>query len=197
MRVSILDYGIGNLHSLSKAIAAAGGVPRVATNARDATSTDVLVLPGVGAFAPAAQRLSADRAVLREAILDGLPTLGVCLGMQLMFEESDEGPGAGLAVFGGRVTRLVANVVPAMGWNLLLDATDPLLGASQLRHAYYAHSFVCRPEDSGTVTGWTEHEHDRFPAVIRRGRAVGVQFHPEKSSAPGIAFIRAFLEASS
>ena len=194
MRVTILDYGVGNLHSLAKAIAAAGAEPVIVDDAGDAARAETLVLPGVGAFAPAAARLAAGRAQLQEAIVAGLPTLGICLGMQLMFDASDEGSGAGLGVFSGRVTRLTAHAVPQIGWNSLDDTHEPLLEASGLEEVYYANSFACRADEPTIVRAWSTHEGDRFPAVVRRGRSLGVQFHPEKSSAPGVAFIRAFLQ---
>lgn len=193
MRVTILDYGVGNLHSLTKAIAVAGGEPVVVTDAARATETDVLVLPGVGAFSPAADTIAPSRDSLARAMRSGLPTLGICLGMQLLFDESDEGPGAGLSVFTGRVERLRAERVPQIGWNALDNASDPLIEHARLHAAYYANSFVCRPRDETVVSAWSQHEGDRFPAVVRQGRTVGVQFHPEKSSAAGIAFLRGFL----
>lgn len=193
MRVTIFDYGVGNLHSLAKAVAAAGGTPFTTDVPREAVDAGVLILPGVGAFAPAAERLAGERTALCDAIVRGLPTLGICLGMQLMFDDSDEGPGRGLGVFGGRVTRLDAEAVPQIGWNSLDDSADPLLDASRLREVYYANSYACRPTDTSSVVAWSEHEGDRFAAVVRRGRAVGVQFHPEKSSTLGVAFIGAFL----
>jgi glutamine amidotransferase len=92
------------------------------------------------------------------------------------------------------VTRLRAARVPQIGWNPLDAAADPLLAASALEIAYYANSYVCRPADPGVVTAWSTHEGDRFPAAVRAGRAVGVQFHPEKSSRAGLAFVRAWVE---
>jgi glutamine amidotransferase len=194
MRVTILDYGVGNLHSLAKAIAAAGAEPVIVDDASEAARAAVLVLPGVGAFAPAAARFADARDALRAAIDAGMPTLGICLGMQLMFVASDEGAGAGLGVFAGRVTRLTSHAVPQIGWNALDETTEPLLDASGLREVYYANSFACRADDPTIVRAWSEHEGDRFPAIVRRGRSLGVQFHPEKSSTPGVAFIRAFLQ---
>jgi len=125
-----------------------------------------------------------------------LPCLGICLGMQLLFASSDEGsPNAsGLAIFDGRVTRLTARHVPQIGWNSVESAGDALLDRAPLTHVYYANSFVCRPADESIVTGWSTHEGDRFPAIVRAGRTVGVQFHPEKSSRPGVSFLHAFLE---
>lgn len=195
MRVAVFDYGAGNLHSLLKALDGPTRTLRVETDARAAVQhTDVLVLPGVGAFAPAAERLATGRLAMREAIQRGLPTLGICLGMQLLFDASDEGAGLGLGVIAGRVTKLSAARLPQIGWNALEAARDPLFAASGLDIAYYANSFVCRPVDDAAVTAWSEHDGDRFPAALRRGRCVGVQFHPEKSSAPGLRFVNAFLD---
>lgn len=193
-RVTIFDYGAGNLHSLAKAIASFGVTPVIETDPERAVETDVLLLPGVGAFAPAAERLATGREVMRQALSDGLPCLGICLGMQLLFDASDEGLGAGLGVIPGRVTRLRARRLPQIGWNSLDDTNDPLFAAAGLETAYYANSFACRPNDASAVTSWSTHERDRFPASVRRGRTVGVQFHPEKSSSAGVAFVHRFLQ---
>lgn len=197
LRVTVFDYGAGNLHSLVKAIEAGGAVVQVATDPVLAVrDTDALILPGVGAFAPAAERLAPGREVMAEALLAGLPTLGICLGMQLLFDGSDEGPGRGLGVVEGQVTKLHATQIPQIGWNRLEDIADPLLVASGLDMAYYANSFVCRPTAGHLpfVSAWSEHDGDRFPASVRRGNIIGTQFHPEKSSAPGVAFVREFLQ---
>lgn len=196
-RVAVLDYGAGNLHSLLKALDGPARAVRVETDPVAAVrDTEVLVLPGVGAFGPAAAWLTGGRDAMREAILGGLPTLGICLGMQLLLDGSDEGPGAGLGVIPGRVTRIAAPRLPQIGWNTIDAARDPLFAASELGIAYYANSFVCRPTDLAAVTAWSTHDGDRFPAAVRRAACVGVQFHPEKSSAPGVRFVEAFLEAA-
>ena len=197
LRVTVFDYGAGNLHSLVKAIEAGGAVVQVETDPILAVrDTEALILPGVGAFAPAAERLAPGREVMREALLGGLPALGICLGMQLLFDGSDEGPGRGLGVVNGQVTKLHATQIPQIGWNRLEDIADPLLVASGLDMAYYANSFVCRPTAGHLpfVSAWSEHDGDRFPASVRRGNIIGTQFHPEKSSAPGVAFVREFLQ---
>jgi len=194
MRVTIFDYGAGNLHSLAKAIEAAGVEARIEVDPTRAVDTDALVLPGVGAFGAAAGRLAPGRAVMREAIAGGLPTLGICLGMQLLFDGSDEGAGAGLGVIAGRVSRLEAQRVPQIGWNALESPHDPLFDVAPLSIAYYANSFVCRPTDASGVIAWSEHEGDRYPAAVRAGTAVGVQFHPEKSSTGGVRWLHAFLD---
>jgi glutamine amidotransferase len=194
MRVAIFDYGAGNLHSLAKALEMPDVEVRVETDPVQAARADVLVLPGVGAFGTAAERLAPGREAMRDAILGGLPTIGICLGMQLLFDASDEGEGVGLGVIPGRVTRLRAARVPQIGWNTVQPtAGEPLLDGAPLPMVYYANSYVCRPADEGVVTAWTEHEGDRFPAAVRAGQAVGVQFHPEKSSSDGVRFLHAFL----
>jgi glutamine amidotransferase len=199
LRITVFDYGAGNLHSLVKTLETPDTVVRIETDAAQAAAhCDALVLPGVGAFSPAAERLAAGRDVMRNAILDGLPCLGICLGMQLMFDSSDEGAGAGLGVFAGHVGRLRANRLPQIGWNTLDNRSDSILEDSGLRLAYFANSFVCRPTPASEpyVTAWSEHEGDRFPAAVRRDMLFGTQFHPEKSSAPGVAFIHAFINAA-
>jgi imidazole glycerol-phosphate synthase subunit HisH len=193
MIVTLFDYGAGNLHSLQKALEGEGRTVRVERDPVAALATDALVLPGVGAFAPAAAALAPGRDAMREALLGGLPCLGICLGMQLMFDASDEGEGDGLGVFAGRVERLQAQRVPQIGWNTLEDRRDPLFDASGLDTAYFANGFVCRAEDEGAVIARATHETDRFVAAVRRGAVVGTQFHPEKSSAPGLRFVRAWL----
>ena len=193
MRVTIFDYGAGNMHSLAKAIAATGVAVHSETDPAKAIDTDFLVLPGVGAFAPAAARLAPARDAMADAIRGGLPTLGICLGMQLLFDGSEEGGGAGLGVLRGRVTRLQATRTPQIGWNALEDCTDVAARYASLNAAYYANGFACRPADPSAVTAWSTHEVDRFPAIVRSGSAVGVQFHPEKSSAPGLEFIASVL----
>jgi glutamine amidotransferase len=199
-RVTIFDYGAGNLHSLAKALAEPGIEVCVEPDPTRAAETNVLVLPGVGSFAQAAGRLAPGRDAMCDAMLHGgLPTLGVCLGMQLFFDESEEGPGNGLGIIPGRVTRLAARRVPQIGWNTLEDTRDAIFDAAPMSVAYYANSFACRPITDDTVIAWSRHEGDCFAAAVRtgaKGNIVGVQFHPEKSSGAGVRFIRAFLKES-
>jgi len=192
MKITVFDYGAGNLHSLTKAIAAVAEPPAVETDSTRLAHTDVLVLPGVGAFAPAAVRLAPGRERLREALDRGLPCLGICLGMQLFFERSDEGPGEGLGFFRGPVDPLRAPCRPQIGWNEVAG-DDPLLRDTDFQFGYYANGFACRPMEPDVVSGWSDYQGDRFPAIVRRAGTVGVQFHPEKSSAPGLALLEAFF----
>lgn len=198
MKVTVFDYGAGNLHSLVKAVEAAGAEVRVERDAAAAVrDTDALVLPGVGAFGAACESLAPGREAMREAIARGLPTLGICLGMQLLLDESEEGPGRGLGVVPGRVRRLQSRRIPQIGWNAIEDVTpdDALFRAAPLATAYYANSYVCAPDAAdASVIAWSTHDGDRFPAAVRVARTVGVQFHPEKSSRAGVAFVRAWVE---
>ena len=193
MNAVIFDYRAGNLHSLAKALARTGVSVSFEADPVRAASGDILVLPGVGAFGSAATRLAPGREAMRTAIDAGLPCLGICLGMQLLFDTSEEGVGEGLGVFAGRVTRLQSSRVPQIGWNHLEKASEPLAIAAELEVAYFANGFVCRPQDEGVVTAWTEHDGDVFPSIVRKGNVVGTQFHPEKSSEPGLRFIEQFI----
>jgi glutamine amidotransferase len=194
MRLAVFDYGAGNLHSLGKALCAPGIDVSIEIDPLALLSADAIVLPGVGAFGTAASRLAPARAALATALGTGLPCLGICLGMQLLFDTSDESPGVlGLGVIAGRVTRLRASRVPHMGWNTVAWCDLASLCAPDV--AYFAHGYACRPVDESVVTAWTVEDGDRFPSAVRWRNVVGVQFHPEKSSAPGVRFIREFLGA--
>jgi imidazole glycerol-phosphate synthase subunit HisH len=195
MRITIFDYGAGNLHSLAKAISTNLDTVTIEPDPLHAIDTDVLVLPGVGAFGAAAERLAPAREAMVRAVRAGLPTIGICLGMQLLFDDSDEGSGRGLGLLAGHVTRLRAGRVPQIGWNTIDDARDPLFETSPMEIAYYANSFVCRPRDESCIAAWSSHEGDRFPAAVRAGRTFGVQFHPEKSSQAGVRLLQAFLDS--
>ncbi len=192
MIVALLDYGAGNLHSLRKALEA-GGARTVITPEWDrALAADALVLPGVGSFGAAVNALEGERERIREALEAGLPCLGICLGMQLLLEGSEEAAGTGIGVVPGRVWRLRARRVPHMGWNEVVPGSDPLFGGSPLE-AYFAHSYVCEPADPSAVIAWTSYGGRPFPAALRKGRTWGVQFHPEKSSRGGLELLRRFL----
>jgi len=193
MRIALFDYGAGNLHSLGKALAETGHAISVETDAHRAIAADLFVLPGVGAFQPAAERLAPALAATRAAVAGGLPTIGICLGMQLLFDDSDEGPGRGLGVIPGHVERIRSPRIPHIGWNSVAAVEGTALAANALDVAYFAHSYVCRPRDERVVTAWTTEGDDRFPAAVRAGSATGVQFHPEKSSREGVALLAALV----
>jgi glutamine amidotransferase len=194
MRIALVDYGAGNLRSAGRALRVAGASPVVVTGAAGLAGADAIVVPGVGAFAPAMSRLAAAGLVepLRAAVRRGVPLVGICLGMQLLFEGSDEGePTSGLSLLAGRVVRLPVGVkVPHMGWNTLeIRTPDPLFeGLPPLPHVYFVHSYVVEPSDPRIVIADTTYGA-RFPAVVRQGSIWGLQFHPEKSSRVGAVLL--------
>jgi len=194
-RLAIFDYGAGNLHSLVKAISADDRHISIETDLRVATRADVLVLPGVGAFGAAANAMRGAQADLSSALADGLPCLGICLGMQLLFEASEEAPGKGIGFIPGSVTRLRTSKVPHMGWNNIewRESTNGR-GKTELKTAYFANAYICQAEDESPVLAWTTHQDAKFASVVRSANTIGLQFHPEKSSFSGRDFVNAVIE---
>jgi len=194
-RLVIFDYGAGNLHSLVKAISADDRNISIEPDLRSAMKADVLVLPGVGAFGAAASAMRSAQADLSSALADGLPCLGICLGMQLLFDASEEAPGKGVGFIAGKVTRLRASKVPHMGWNdIEWREAGNGRGRPDLETAYFANAYICEPEDESPVLAWTTHQDTRFASIVRSANTVGVQFHPEKSSSAGRVFVNAVIE---
>lgn len=193
-RVLVVDYGVGNLHSLAKALGRGGHDVRIERSPATFQGVDAVVLPGVGAFGAAAAAFAPCAPAFRAAIQCGLACLGICLGMQLLFEQSEEGGGPGLGLLPGSVRRLRAARIPHMGWNAVEPgpAPDALFGTAPLV-AYYANSYVAEPADDSAVIAWTQYDGERFPAAVRRGRVWGVQFHPEKSGEAGLRVLGNFL----
>jgi glutamine amidotransferase len=196
--IGIVDYGMGNRRSVEKALEHVGAAPRLTADHDALRAADGLVVPGVGAFPEAMRRLSA--AGLDELIRDraaaGVPVLGLCLGMQLLFESSTEHEGAaGLALLPGEVTALRAPKVPHIGWNLVtFERPSPLTESlGEAAAFYHVHSFACRPGEPGDVVGRGEYG-ERFVSIVERGNVMGVQFHPEKSSRDGLALLRNFMK---
>jgi imidazole glycerol-phosphate synthase subunit HisH len=193
MNIALIDYGTGNLHSLMKALEAGGASVHVEQDMTAAVNADAVVLPGVGAFGAAAAQLVPGAAALHGAIAAGKPCLGICLGMQLLFETSEEGAGVGLRVLDGQVRRLRGRRLPHMGWNEIIMMDDPLFSGLSNMLAYYANSYIVEPADDSEVIAWTQYGSERFPAAVRRDSVWGVQFHPEKSGEQGLRLIRNFL----
>ena len=195
-RIGIFDYGAGNLHSLLKAIGGSGRSVSVDTDIRASLKADILILPGVGAFGAAAAAMRGAQGYVRSALADGKPCLGVCLGMQMLFGASEESVGAdaGIGLIPGRVKRLQTRKVPHMGWNEIewVDLGSAL-PPTDMRAAYFANAYVCEPEDVSPILAWTTHENTRFASVVRAANTVGVQFHPEKSSDSGRAFVNGVI----
>lgn len=192
MKVSIMDYGVGNLHSIAKGLERAGARVEVVSDPRLLLRSEAIVFPGVGAFGAAMDNLRSVLPELRRHIMAGTPTLGVCLGMQILFERSEESPGEGMSVFRGEVRRLKAPRIPQMGWNDVAAEADPLFdGVQKGAQFYFANSYVCHPEEQ--VSAAKTEYGETFPSAVRKGTLCGVQFHPEKSGAPGLRLLANFL----
>ena len=197
MSVAIIDYGVGNLRSVEKAFAATGCKAIITDNGGELRKAERLVLPGVGAFGTCMKALSArgfDRLV-REQVGKGIPLLGVCVGMQLLFEESDEfGSTFGLGLLRGRVRKFETSlVVPHVGWNRIFQrqAHELFEGVEDGAFCYFVHSFYCEPADDGVVVGQTEYGGS-YASVVAHRNVCGVQFHPEKSQDVGLRMLKNF-----
>ena len=218
-RIAVVDYGVGNLRNVYKALEAAGAPAQVITQPEELAGAAGIVLPGVGAFGDAAANLRAAgfEAPLLASVQAGLPLLGICVGMQLLFDESEETVGAdlapaqgtthhaGLGIIPGRVVRFPAGMqgadgralkVPHIGWNQLSQRQrgDPLLAdVPDGAYAYFVHSYYCAPADDRytvTVTGFGID----YASIVRRGNVWGIQCHPEKSQDVGLRILRNFME---
>ncbi len=198
--IALIDYGIGNLRSVEKALQAVGAPVRLTSDPAVIGAADKIVLPGVGAFGDGMRGLR-ERGlveVIRESAAKGAPLLGICLGMQLLFDSSEElGRHAGLGLLAGSVLRFPENglKVPQTGWNqILFQGGSPLLeGLESGCYAYFNHSFYCAPADPPVVQGWTDYGL-RYASVIGSGHIYGAQFHPEKSQSVGLQMLRNFVE---
>lgn len=198
-RIAVIDYGIGNLRSAEKALAHLGADAHLTGDADEIARADGVVLPGVGAFGACMRALHdaglAD--VARAAAGDGRPFLGVCVGLQMLFEGSDESPDAeGLGVLAGRVTRLPDTVkLPQIGWNTVDIRPDSRLFAGIAPGAwlYFVHSYAPEPLD-GAAAAWCEYGR-RFTCAVERGPLWATQFHPEKSSSTGLRILANFVRA--
>jgi imidazole glycerol-phosphate synthase subunit HisH len=192
LRVALVDYGMGNLASVAKALERAGAQVERTESPAAVRCAGAVVLPGVGAFRDAAARLEQRGldVALRERIAAGVPFLGVCLGLQLLFERSSEGgEQRGLGVFAGTVQRLDTQLkVPHIGWNELLwrgAGAGMSAGLPVPAHAYFVHSYAARPEDPSIVAAVTDYGGE-VAAAVALGAVWAMQFHPEKSSDVGL-----------
>lgn len=199
MKVAIIDYGVGNLRSVEKAFTATGCEAVVTADESELRAAERLVLPGVGAFGACMKALS-ERGfdgLVKERARAGTPLLGVCVGMQLLFDESDEfGSTPGLGLLRGRVRRFENDlVVPHVGWNRIHQKRPhPLFdGVEDGAFCYFVHSFYCEPADDAVVVGLTEYG-GRYASVVAKGNLCGVQFHPEKSQDVGLRMLGNFFK---
>jgi glutamine amidotransferase len=192
-RIAVVDHGAGNLVSMEQALVRAGAEPERITRGCDLGAYDGVVLPGVGATGPAMRTL--DRTGLTDAILayDG-PLLAVCVGMQLLFDESHEDDTRCLGLIAGTVERLAATPLPHMGWNEVdHDGSGPLATTDPGTPFYFVHSFAPVPRDPATIIGTTDYGERPFASAVRLGAVTGLQFHPERSGDAGIRVLAAFV----
>lgn len=188
--IAILDYGFGNLRSVQRAVERVGGRPEITSEPATVERSDALIVPGVGAFAACVGSLRStglDRVVLDYAAT-GRPLVGICLGMQVLFDWGEEGAVDGLGLLRGKVRRLPEGLtVPHMGWNeVAWTRPHPLVkGIPSGTPFYFVHSYVCDPEEEGLVLGQTDYGGP-FGAVVARGNVFATQFHPEKSGEAGL-----------
>jgi glutamine amidotransferase len=196
-KVAIIDYGVGNLRSVEKAFAATGVDAKVTGEEDEIRAASKLVLPGVGAFG-SCMRALAERgfdSLVKQRVADEVPLLGVCVGMQLLFEESEEfGRTAGLGLLKGRVRRFSGDLlVPQVGWNSIRQARAHRLfeGIANDAFFYFVHSYYCEPRDPEMVLGITEYG-STYASIVAKDNVAGVQFHPEKSQAAGLKMLANF-----
>lgn len=197
MRIAIADYGAGNLRSLSSALIRAGAEPVVTVDPAVVRETPLALIAGVGHVESAAAGLARHGLddALCERVAAGRPVAGICVGLQLLFGESEEG-GAGLGILDGSVRRLTADRVPHMGWNSVA-ATRPstVLDGLDGADVYFAHSYAADPKDPRAVTGTVDHG-GTVVASVESGPVAGVQFHPERSAAAGARVLENLLRWS-
>ena len=196
-RITVIDYQAGNIRCVEKALEKSGALVKVSGNATDVENSDAVVFPGQGSCDSSMVNLrnqGLDK-VLVEWIKSGKPFMGVCLGLQLLLEESDEGDERGLGVLRGRVEKLPQEQkVPHMGWNSVRFTTDhPVFqGVPQNSYFYFVHSYVAVPKDLSIIAGHTEYGRD-FCSAVAFDNVVAVQFHPEKSGQNGLNIYRNFV----
>ena len=196
--IAIVDYGMGNLRSALRGIEKVGGEARIIQSPREMIGARAIVLPGDGAFGQAMVNLRTAGWIepLKQACADGVPFLGICVGMQLLFEASEEmGRHAGLGILAGEVKRFPPGLkVPQMGWNQLhIQKSNPLLrNVPNDGYVYFVHSYYCAPRDSSITLATTDYGID-FASMVGRGNLWGTQFHPEKSQVVGLKLLENFV----
>jgi len=197
--ITIIDYGAGNLFSVKKALEYFNADVQISDNGKIILKSDGIILPGVGAFGAGIKLLEKKnlKDSIAEAVRRRVPLLGVCLGLQLLFEESEESPGMnGLGIIKGRVKRLPDGLpLPHIGWNEvhIVKETPILKGIKRDNFFYFVHSYYAEPYQEDSIYGITDYGIE-FPSVISQDRIFAVQFHPEKSGSEGLKIYKNFLE---
>jgi glutamine amidotransferase len=195
--IAVVDYGAGNLRSIRRALEAAGAEVTISSDANAVRQADGVVFPGVGAAGAAMTRLRELGLItaIEDVVEDGRPFLGICLGMQLLFDQQEEGNTRGLGLLDGRVRSLTSKVkVPQIGWNRVRWVRDAAgYAASDEGDFYFVHSYVAEPKDPAAVVAVTRYG-DLFPSVVRQGHVWGTQFHPEKSGPAGLRLVAGWVD---
>ena len=193
LNISLADYGVGNLHSLKKALEMCNTNVSVVTDMKDLLDAECIAFPGVGAFDKTMEKLIPYRDEICDVLSNGIPAIGICIGTQILFNGSEEGVTPGLGFINGDVVKLKAKCIPHMGWNHVESQSELMEGVDN-RYFYFAHSFHCLPSDASAVLGMTEYESLEFPVLFRKNNFIGSQFHPEKSSVSGLKFLSNFVK---
>ncbi|MEO0293275.1 MAG: imidazole glycerol phosphate synthase subunit HisH [candidate division WOR-3 bacterium] len=196
--IAIIDYGAGNLHSVKKAFNFLKKETIVATEPKDLKEINKIVLPGVGAFEAAINKLKENGfyEIIKNWLINNRPFLGICLGMQLLFEESMESKESkGFGIFKGKCLKFEKGKVPQIGWNEIeIKKNSPLLtGIKNKTYFYFLHSYFVEPIDSEIIVATTNY-YKNYPSIIEKGNIIGVQFHPEKSGEMGLKLLRNWVE---
>ena len=199
--IAVVDYDMGNLHSACKGLENAGATPKITDSPAELERADAIVLPGVGSFDPAVQHLRSRHleAPIKQAIASGKPFLGICLGLQILFESSEEGKEPGLGIVTGTVKRFRHEpgiTIPHMGWNQLEFTQNSLLWQQLPADPwlYFVHSYYVNPSDSDVRAATITHGSQTVTAAIERANLMAVQFHPEKSSNAGLQILANFVQ---
>lgn len=191
LSIHITDYGVGNLYSIRRSLENCGAKVTVVEDMKDLMEAECIVFPGVGAFDKTMEKLLPYRDQICDMLKGGMPALGICIGMQILFEGSDEGESPGLGLYKGRVEKLDRETIPHMGWNQVVS-DDPLLKGISDNNYYFVHSYYGNPKEDITL-GTTEYEGKPFPSFFRKYNTYGTQFHPEKSSSSGRKVLQNFI----
>lgn len=202
IRVALVDYGAGNLHSVANCLRSIEVEPCLVSEPSSLKGATHLILPGVGSFGDCMEQLRARGLIepIREWVAADRPYLGICLGYQILFDSSEESPGVeGLGLIPGKVRRFQQQdglKIPHMGWNSAAPhraEAGPWQGLGKAPYFYFVHSYFPRPEDSSVIATETEYGADRFASAVQRGNLMACQFHPEKSQEAGLQLIRNVL----
>ena len=201
VKVAVIDYDMGNLHSACKGLEKAGAVPRITYSPEEILNADAVVLPGVGAFDPAMRHIRERNLepVIKDALASGKPFLGICVGLQLLFDGSEEGEERGLGIVPGMVKRFKSEpdiTIPQMGWNQLELTQNSFSLWSNLPadpYLYFVHSYYVDPLDKSAIAGTVTHGTQKVTAAISQDNLMAVQFHPEKSADNGLQILSNFV----